>query len=57
LDNTYSLDELRLFDERVKRGLKGDAFAYMTELKIDGLSIELIYEKGKLKCAVTRGDG
>lgn len=57
LDNTYSMDELREFDERVKKGLGDASYRYITELKIDGLSIELVYEKGKLKTAVTRGDG
>ena len=57
LDNTYSMDELREFDERVKKGLGAASYRYITELKIDGLSIELVYEKGKLKTAVTRGDG
>jgi DNA ligase (NAD+) len=57
LDNTYSLEELKEFDERVKKGLGDAAYQYVAELKIDGLSIELVYEKGKLKSAVTRGDG
>ncbi len=57
LDNTYSLEELKEFDERVKKGLEGDKYEYVCELKIDGVSIELIYEKGELIHAVTRGDG
>jgi DNA ligase (NAD+) len=58
LDNGYSEDELRAFDERVRRGLGQDgAVAYHTELKIDGLSISLTYEHGRLTRGVTRGDG
>lgn len=57
LDNTYSLEELKEFDERVKKGLDGQKYEYVCELKIDGVSIELIYEKGELVHALTRGDG
>lgn len=57
LDNTYSLEELREFDERVQKGLGGEKYGYVCELKIDGVSIELVYEKGDLVHAVTRGDG
>jgi DNA ligase (NAD+) len=57
LDNTYSLEELKEFDERVQKGLGGDKYKYVCELKIDGVSIELVYEKGKLTHAITRGDG
>ena len=61
LDNAYSEEELRAFDDRVKRGL-GDALGtdpveYVAELKIDGLSIALTYEQGRLTRAATRGDG
>ncbi|HET9870249.1 MAG TPA: NAD-dependent DNA ligase LigA, partial [bacterium] len=57
LDNTYTLEELREFDERVKKGLGGEKAEYVCELKIDGVSIELVYEKGALTQALTRGDG
>lgn len=57
LDNTYSLEELQEFDERVKKGLGGEGHEYVCELKIDGVSVELIYEKGVLTHALTRGDG
>jgi DNA ligase (NAD+) len=59
LDNAYSEQELRAFDERVRRGagLGDQAVAYVTELKIDGLSIALTYEDGRLVRGATRGDG
>ncbi|HVM32484.1 MAG TPA: NAD-dependent DNA ligase LigA, partial [bacterium] len=57
LDNTYSLEELKEFEERVAKGLEGARHEYVCELKIDGVSIELVYEKGVLTQALTRGDG
>ena len=58
LDNASSADELRAFDDRVRRGLGGDeAVAYVAELKIDGLSIALTYDNGSLLRGATRGDG
>jgi DNA ligase (NAD+) len=57
LDNTYSLEELQAFEERVAKGLEGEKHDYVCELKIDGVSIELVYEKGILTQALTRGDG
>jgi DNA ligase (NAD+) len=59
LDNTYSEAELRAFDERVRRGAGiGDTpVRYVAELKIDGLSIALTYEDGRLVRGATRGDG
>jgi DNA ligase (NAD+) len=58
LDNAYSEDELRAFDERVRKGLGSDEpVAYLAELKIDGLSIALTYADGVLARGVTRGDG
>jgi len=59
LDNAYSEDELRAFDERVRKGASaGDAaIAYVAEMKIDGLSIALTYEDGRLVRGATRGDG
>lgn len=58
LSNTYSVDEVREFDERVRKFLESDKpVEYFCELKFDGLAIELIYENGQLKGALTRGDG
>jgi DNA ligase (NAD+) len=57
LDNAYSEDELRAFDDRVRRGLGEDAVEYVAELKIDGVSIALTYEEGVLVRGATRGDG
>jgi DNA ligase (NAD+) len=58
LDNAYNEEELRAFDERVRRGLgAAGAVAYVAELKIDGLSIALTYEDGRLVRGATRGDG
>jgi DNA ligase (NAD+) len=59
LDNSYNEDELRAFDERVRRaaGLGDQPVAYVAELKIDGLSIALTYEGGRLVRGATRGNG
>ena len=59
LDNAYDEDELRAFDERVRKGTgAGDSsVAYVAELKIDGLSIALTYQDGRLVRGATRGDG
>ena len=58
LDNAYNEEELRAFDERVRRGLgTSDPVTYVAELKIDGLSIALTYEDGALVRGATRGDG
>jgi len=57
LGNTYSEEELLAFDERVAKGLDSRRYAYFCELKFDGVAISLVYEKGKLIRAVTRGDG
>ena len=57
LDNTYSLDELRKWDERVRKGLKGQSVEYVVELKIDGVSASLVFEQDRLMLGATRGDG
>lgn len=55
LSNVFNEDEIIAFDERLKKD--GIDPKYVCELKIDGLSVSLLYEKGKLKRAATRGDG
>ena len=55
LGDVFNLDEIKEFDERVKKIVLNPS--YICELKIDGLSVSLKYEKGKLVTAATRGDG
>jgi DNA ligase (NAD+) len=62
LDNAYDEDELRAFDDRVRRGLSEAGTTptvvdYVAELKIDGVSIALTYVDGVLARGATRGDG
>lgn len=57
LGNTYNEQDLRDFDERVRKGLNGEAYEYVCELKFDGISLSMTYENGVLKRGVTRGDG
>ncbi|MFK7780625.1 MAG: NAD-dependent DNA ligase LigA [Candidatus Gracilibacteria bacterium] len=64
LDNTYNNEDLSNFDERVLKNLKSSSLIddnknlkYTLEFKFDGLGVELIYKKGKLVQAITRGDG
>lgn len=56
LGNTYSAEELKEFDQRVRKSI-GDDFTYVCELKFDGLAISISYENGQFVRAVTRGDG
>jgi DNA ligase (NAD+) len=57
LDNTYSEAELREWEIRVQKGLQGLTPRFAAELKVDGLSLSLVYEGGALVKAITRGDG
>ena len=57
MDNTYSPEEIIDFDERVRKNLEVDKLDYVVELKIDGVSISLLYENGKFIQGATRGDG
>ena len=58
LSNTYNIAEIEDFDKRVKKIINfSEKIEYILELKLDGLSISLIYENGNLTRAVTRGDG
>ncbi len=56
LDNSYSLQDLEDWEKRLKKLVDGEV-EYVCELKYDGASISLTYEKGELIRAVTRGDG
>lgn len=56
LDNSYNADDLRQFDQRVKKGLN-EGVDYVLEMKIDGLSVALKYQKGILVQGATRGNG
>ncbi len=56
LGNTYSEEELRDFDLRIKKSIS-EPIEYVCELKYDGVAISLSYENGKLVRALTRGDG
>ena len=57
LDNAYSEQELLDWEKRVQKGLGTDEVSYTCELKYDGASISLTYDRGVLESAVTRGDG
>src|SRR5258708_1649667 len=57
LDNTYSEDELRAWERRVHELSGRKDVDYVCELKLDGMSLALIYEDGKLARGITRGDG
>ncbi|MCU1431006.1 MAG: ligase, NAD-dependent [Actinotalea sp.] len=59
LDNAFSVADVAAWAERVRRDLDGagTGLHYLCELKIDGLAIALLYEKGRLVRAATRGDG
>jgi len=57
LDNTYSVDDLRDFDRRVRELSGRGQVPYVAELKLDGLSMALTYEGGILTRGLTRGDG
>ena len=58
LSNSYNDQDILDFDQRVKKFLRKDEpVEYFAELKLDGLSMELIYENGQLVRALTRGDG
>jgi DNA ligase (NAD+) len=58
LDNTYNEDDLREFDRRVRDGLGvSDDVVYVAEPKLDGASLEVVFEGGAMVLGVTRGDG
>ncbi|MCM8798988.1 MAG: NAD-dependent DNA ligase LigA [Candidatus Omnitrophica bacterium] len=57
LDNTYTYDELREWNERIFKNLGKEKFEFVVELKIDGVSASLTYEQGIFILGATRGDG
>ena len=58
IDNTYSFEEIREWDARVRKGLNpGEPVHYVVELKVDGVAVSLRYEQGKFVLGSTRGDG
>jgi DNA ligase (NAD+) len=57
IDNTYSADEVREFDARVRKALGAAPFHYFVDPKVDGVSLSIRYENGVLALAATRGDG
>ncbi|WP_036331269.1 NAD-dependent DNA ligase LigA [Microbispora sp. ATCC PTA-5024] len=57
LDNAFSQDELAAWQARAERLIEADPGPYLCELKIDGLAVALVYEKGRLVRGATRGDG
>ncbi len=57
LENTYSEEEIREYEKKLQRELPGEEFQWVVELKIDGISISLIYEDGEFVRGSTRGDG
>src|SRR5271170_1642924 len=57
LDNTYNIEELGEFDARVRKLLPDEKVEYVLEPKIDGVSISIRYEEGRLAVGATRGDG
>ncbi len=57
LANTYTAEEVREFDRRVRDRLKNEPFAYVAELKIDGIAVSITYRDGRIACGATRGDG
>jgi len=57
IENAYDLDELKEWDARVRKSLGVEQVDYEAELKIDGVSIDLVYQDGRLLRGATRGDG
>lgn len=57
LDNTFNDDDLAAWAERIHRELGEQTFHFLCELKVDGLAVNLTYERGRLTRAATRGDG
>ncbi len=57
LENCFSIEEVRLFIERIKKQAPDNDLSFWVEPKLDGLAVEIIYESGFFNAACTRGDG
>jgi DNA ligase (NAD+) len=57
IENTYTVDELRKYGQRIAKLLPGEQIAWVVELKIDGVAVSVAYERGRMVQAATRGDG
>src|SRR5215469_2018730 len=57
LDNTYSEEEVGAFYRRMEKLLPNEKIPVVVEPKVDGVAVSLLYEKGRLRYAATRGDG
>ena len=57
LDNTYSEEEVAAFYRRIEKLLPNEKIPFVVEPKVDGVAVSLLYEKGRLQYAATRGDG
>ncbi|MHB8972388.1 MAG: NAD-dependent DNA ligase LigA [Pirellulaceae bacterium] len=57
IDNTYSLEELQKYGQRIAKALPNEPIEWVVELKVDGVAVSLVYEQGMLARAVTRGNG
>ncbi len=57
LDNCYTTEELKEFEERIQKIIPAEKISYVAELKIDGLGISVFYRDGQFAQAITRGDG
>ena len=57
IDNTYSVEDLRKYGQRITKLLDGEEPEWVVELKIDGVAVSLAYQQGQLDFALTRGNG
>lgn len=57
IENTYSIEDLRKYGQRIAKLLPGEKISWVVELKIDGVAVSVTYEKGRMAQAATRGDG
>ncbi len=57
IENTYSIEALRQYGQRVAKTLQGEPVEWVVELKVDGVAVSLVYEEGRLVRGVTRGNG